>query len=239
MRRPAVVAMGSLSLTVLAAAYHLGDVADAGAPRPDLGAAAATLPPQDTATSEPSTTQPQPSTTDPQPSTTAASVSPVPSATSASPATTTATVTTTTTRGTVVTTRTYARPTTARPTPTTAPPRTTSRPTTAPATTPPPTTTSTPPKGTPKTYTGDKVTTGWGPVQVRITVVDGVITGVTALKHPKGNDTSVSINEYALPLLEQQVLAAQSASIDGVSGATVTSGGYRTSLQSALDLMQK
>jgi uncharacterized protein with FMN-binding domain len=79
------------------------------------------------------------------------------------------------------------------------------------------------------------VSTRFGPVQVQITVLSGKITASTALQSPSGDSTSRSINSWALPKLEQQVLAAQSGNIDGVSGATVTSGAYRTSLQSALD----
>ncbi|MBO0870989.1 MAG: FMN-binding protein, partial [Micromonosporaceae bacterium] len=49
------------------------------------------------------------------------------------------------------------------------------------------------------------------------------------------NRMDFEINSYALPQLREQALSAQSAQIDGVSGATVTSDGYRSSLQSALD----
>jgi uncharacterized protein with FMN-binding domain len=53
--------------------------------------------------------------------------------------------------------------------------------------------------------------------------------------YPSGNGRDREINAYALPVLRQETLAAQSATIDAVSGATVTSEGYRESLQSALD----
>ena len=52
---------------------------------------------------------------------------------------------------------------------------------------------------------------------------------------PNGNPKDVEINNYALPLLVQETLDQQSAAIDMVSGATVTSTGYLQSLQSALD----
>jgi len=86
-----------------------------------------------------------------------------------------------------------------------------------------------------KTYTGDVAQTRWGPVQVEITVKSGTITAVDVVQHPTGNHTDAEINDYALPVLVQDTLKAQSAKIDMVSGATVTSDGYVQSLQSALD----
>lgn len=85
------------------------------------------------------------------------------------------------------------------------------------------------------TYTGDTASTQWGPVQVRITVADGKITDATAVQYPSGNGKDQEINAYALPILAQEAVAAQSAQIDHVSGATVTSDGYVQSLQSAID----
>ena len=55
------------------------------------------------------------------------------------------------------------------------------------------------------------------------------------LQYPTGNGTDQQINSYALPILIQETMDAQSANIDMVSGATVTSDGYLQSLQSALD----
>ncbi|MFJ5309019.1 FMN-binding protein [Streptomyces sp. NPDC088350] len=86
-----------------------------------------------------------------------------------------------------------------------------------------------------KTVNGDTVQTRWGPVQVKITVKNGKITDVTAVQSPSGNPRDQEINSAALPQLRSEALAAQSASIDTVSGATYTSDGYRQSLQSALD----
>lgn len=83
--------------------------------------------------------------------------------------------------------------------------------------------------------TGPTVQTRWGPVQVQIKVSDGEITDVTAVQYPTGNQRDQVINDHALPVLAQEALAAQSAQIDHVSGATVTSEGYVQSLQSALD----
>lgn len=85
------------------------------------------------------------------------------------------------------------------------------------------------------TITGPQVGTQWGPVQVAVTVEGSQITDVQVLQHPTGNPTDDQINGYALPILVQQTLDAQSANIDMVSGATVTSTGYIQSLQAALD----
>src|SRR4051812_49467273 len=86
-----------------------------------------------------------------------------------------------------------------------------------------------------KTYTGDAVDTRWGPVQVKITVTAGKVTDSQAVVYPNGNGRDVEINSYALPVLSQEAVQQQSAQIDTVSGATVTSDGYVQSLQSALD----
>lgn len=85
------------------------------------------------------------------------------------------------------------------------------------------------------TVTGQVASTRWGPVQVEVTVADGRLTGVQVLQQPSGNPQDEEINAYALPILTQESVAAQSADIDMVSGATVTSEGYVASLQSALD----
>ncbi|MFK0283536.1 FMN-binding protein [Streptomyces sp. NPDC090499] len=86
-----------------------------------------------------------------------------------------------------------------------------------------------------RTVTGDTVQTRWGPVQVKVTIKSGRITDVTAVQYPTDNPRDQEINQYALPQLRSEALAAQSASIDTVSGATYTSQGYQQSLQSALD----
>ena len=77
--------------------------------------------------------------------------------------------------------------------------------------------------------------TRWGPVQVQVTIASGRITDVIALQVPDGNFRDQEINSYAVPRLREEVLSAQSARIDTVSGATVTSDGYLGSLQAALD----
>ena len=90
-------------------------------------------------------------------------------------------------------------------------------------------------KSGPATYTGDSVDTRWGPVQVQISVQGGNITASQAVQYPQNNGRDVQINGFALPILNQEVVQAQSAAIDTVSGATVTSDGYLQSLQSAID----
>lgn len=85
------------------------------------------------------------------------------------------------------------------------------------------------------TVTGDVVQTQWGPVQVQISVRSGSITDVSVLQYPNGNPRDAEINSYALPVLVDETTSAQSADIDMVSGATVTSTGYEQSLQSAID----
>lgn len=86
-----------------------------------------------------------------------------------------------------------------------------------------------------KTYTGAAASTRYGPVQVKITVVNGKIATVVVPQSPNSSPRDVQIADRALPVLVQETVAAQSAKIDMVSGATYTSDGYLTSLQSALD----
>ncbi len=85
------------------------------------------------------------------------------------------------------------------------------------------------------TYTGTSVETKWGPVQVKIVVSGGKITSSDAVVYPTENNKDIEINQVAVPALNDEAVAAQSASIDAVSGASYTSYGYITSLQSALD----
>ena len=68
-----------------------------------------------------------------------------------------------------------------------------------------------------------------------ITVSGSEITDVQVLQFPNENPKDVQINNYALPVLVDETLSAQSANIEMVSGATVTSNGYISSLQAALD----
>ncbi|MEZ0093727.1 FMN-binding protein [Streptacidiphilus sp. EB129] len=86
-----------------------------------------------------------------------------------------------------------------------------------------------------RSVTGGAVDTRWGPVQVKVTFNGSKITAVDVLQQPDGNDRDAEINAQAIPILTQEALAAQSATIDAVSGASYTSEGYIASLQSALD----
>lgn len=85
------------------------------------------------------------------------------------------------------------------------------------------------------TFTGDRVQTKWGPVKVRITVKNGKIVKAKALEFPNENDHDREINSWAIPQLEKATVQAGDARIDSLSHATVTSEGYKHSLQSALD----
>ncbi|MCW3047087.1 MAG: hypothetical protein JWO74_1371 [Solirubrobacterales bacterium] len=86
-----------------------------------------------------------------------------------------------------------------------------------------------------RTGTGVDVPNQYGDVQVKVTVTGTKITAVTAVALPQSDGRSQMISQQAEPILRSQALAAQSAQIDGVSGASYTSDGYRQSLQSALD----
>jgi uncharacterized protein with FMN-binding domain len=86
-----------------------------------------------------------------------------------------------------------------------------------------------------KTVTSDVVPNQYGNVQLRVTVSNGKITKIEALQIPQNDRKSAEINAYAEPMLQASALQAQSANIDTVSGATFTSDGYKTALQSALD----
>ena len=84
-------------------------------------------------------------------------------------------------------------------------------------------------------FAGNTINTRWGPVQVEITVKDGVVTAAKALRFPSGDQRSLSISQQAIPYLVQQTLGVVSASgVQGVSRASYTSDGWRSSLQSAL-----
>ena len=85
------------------------------------------------------------------------------------------------------------------------------------------------------TIVGSSVQTRYGPVQVSVTFTAGQITDVQTLQVPGGHHESVQINARATPILAQEVVSAQSAQIDTVSGATYTSEAYAESVQSAID----
>jgi uncharacterized protein with FMN-binding domain len=82
---------------------------------------------------------------------------------------------------------------------------------------------------------GAAVDTDYGPVQVEVTIANKKITKVTVPQYPAESGRDAEINSYAIPQLVAEVMSAQSATIDAVSGATYTTQGFQTSLQSALD----
>jgi uncharacterized protein with FMN-binding domain len=85
------------------------------------------------------------------------------------------------------------------------------------------------------TYTGVAAPTRYGPVQVEIDVTSGHIDDIRVIQYPATDRKDTEINDRAIPVLIAAALAAQSADVDTVSGATYTSDGYRESLQSAID----
>jgi uncharacterized protein with FMN-binding domain len=85
------------------------------------------------------------------------------------------------------------------------------------------------------TFTGADEQTPYGDVQVSVTISGGKITEVKALRLTNDGGRSVQISNRAAPMLRSEVLKAQSANVNSISGATYTSEGYLTSLQSALD----
>lgn len=84
------------------------------------------------------------------------------------------------------------------------------------------------------TYTGSAYSNEFGSWTVTVTIADGQITDVTASTTAQDHH-SQGINTQAVPRLRTQVLTAQSAQVDTISGATLTSHSYLSSLQSALD----
>jgi uncharacterized protein with FMN-binding domain len=87
-------------------------------------------------------------------------------------------------------------------------------------------------KGISGLFTGDSVDVRYGFVQVKITVENGKITDAQAVVAPSGRNDRYT--QISVPVLRQRTLAAQSANISGVSGASFTSYGWYTSLASAL-----
>jgi uncharacterized protein with FMN-binding domain len=108
--------------------------------------------------------------------------------------------------------------------------------TTPPATTTVPPTTTTTATSSIRSATGASVNYDFGVLSVRVTVSGTKITSVAiAALNDGGNSRSMSIDDMAIPQLKQQALQAQSANIQGVSGASYTSAGFKQSLQSALN----
>jgi len=87
-------------------------------------------------------------------------------------------------------------------------------------------------KATSGTFTGDPSTMRYGTVQVKITISGGKIVDAVAVQAPSGRDQRYT--DMAVPVMRQKTIAAQSANISGVSGASYTSYAWWVSLQSAL-----
>jgi uncharacterized protein with FMN-binding domain len=85
------------------------------------------------------------------------------------------------------------------------------------------------------TVTGPVEETQFGPVQLQITFASGKISDVQALQLPSDRQRSAQISSYVAPILRQEVLTAQNAQIQLISGATYTSYAYELSVQAILD----
>lgn len=83
-------------------------------------------------------------------------------------------------------------------------------------------------------YTGSVADAFYGNIQVQVVISGGKITNVIFLQYPSDRSTSRMINAQADPMLTQEAIAAQSAQVSGVSGATASSGAFIQSLQNAL-----
>jgi uncharacterized protein with FMN-binding domain len=81
-------------------------------------------------------------------------------------------------------------------------------------------------------FTGSVANTRYGPVQVKITIENGKIVDAQAVQAPSGSNDRYT--QKAVPRLREQTIAAQSANVQGVSGASFTSYGWYQSLASAI-----
>jgi len=85
------------------------------------------------------------------------------------------------------------------------------------------------------TFNGPQVDAFYGMVQVQVVIQNGKISNVQFLTYPTDRRTSARINSVAVPYLQQEAITAQSANVDLVSGATLTSQAFVQSLQNALN----
>jgi len=85
-------------------------------------------------------------------------------------------------------------------------------------------------------YTGSAVDAYYGIVQVKAIVKNGQLADVQFLQYPSDRQHSLELSNYAMPALTQEAIQAQSAQVNGVSGATATSDAFVQSLSSALAL---
>ena len=88
------------------------------------------------------------------------------------------------------------------------------------------------------TFTGPEVDAYYGLVQVQAVIQNGRISRVEFLEYPHDRNTSQRINSIAMPYLQQEAIQVQSANVDIISGATLTSEAFAQSLQSALQSAQ-
>ncbi len=88
------------------------------------------------------------------------------------------------------------------------------------------------------TFTGPKVDVYYGLVQVKAIIQNGRISDVQFLEFPNDRRTSQLINSQAMPWLQQEAIQSQSAHVNIITGATLTSEGFIMSLQSALQTAQ-
>lgn len=95
--------------------------------------------------------------------------------------------------------------------------------------------TTTSPDASSGTFTGTTATHRFGSVTVTVTLVDGQITDLSEDVVSDGDHHSDRINDQAIPMIRSEVLAANSADVATIGGATYTTEAYLTSLQSALD----
>lgn len=84
-------------------------------------------------------------------------------------------------------------------------------------------------------YIGPVVDAYYGNIQVKAIISNGQLTDIQFLDYPQDRNTSVRINSYALPILRQEAIQAQSANVNAVSGASATSPAFIESLTSALN----
>ncbi len=84
-------------------------------------------------------------------------------------------------------------------------------------------------------YTGTEVDAYYGLVKVQATIKQGKLADVQFLEYPNDRRTSIRINNIAMPYLQQEAIQAQSARVDLISGATLTSQAFVESLQVALN----
>ncbi|EFH28942.1 MULTISPECIES: FMN-binding protein [Streptomyces] len=98
------------------------------------------------------------------------------------------------------------------------------------ATTPAPSSTSSSGSSGSNVVTSSTINTEKGPVQLQVTFSGTKITAVKMLQQPDHPQTTA-----AVPVLVAETLKAQSADIDTVSGATITSEAYKKSLQATID----